>query len=379
MVHGYRPGAGQSARRDAREAALCRCRRVLKPADRIGGRRCCHRGSGAGKQCRRSGQDRDHPSMPAHDLPYFEPAGGQNAEASSVVKAFSLGPIAGDSLAGGMPLRAGHHRRVVTRHPGRRPDASLPGPAPPASAAGGRSPGSPAPGPPGVGMVRAAVTCPSPPWPGRAVAPAPAARCAGPAAARSRSGGNGPSGLGPVRLRLMSDRAVTGAGLSGTRFPPLPRGPGSDGPPRAPPELSPWPSGVARWAVSSPLRVAVSPHRPSEPGPDFFESYRSSWSPVTESNRRPSPYHRVPIDLLTRDFRERPDQRLCFSSVGTGSGRFAPDAISQIPPNRSRRRSPCPAGFTRSDLSSIRRRRATRVRRRGPRPAQRRRLPTGRR
>ena len=95
--------------------------------------------------------------MPAHDLPYFEPAGGQNAEASSVVKAFSLGSIAGDSLAGGMPLRAEHHRRVVTRHPGRGPDASLPGP----------------------------------------VAPAPAARCAEPAAARPRSGVNGPSGLGP--------------------------------------------------------------------------------------------------------------------------------------------------------------------------------------
>ena len=28
--------------------------------------------------------------MPAHDLPYFELAGGQNAEASSVVKAFGL-------------------------------------------------------------------------------------------------------------------------------------------------------------------------------------------------------------------------------------------------------------------------------------------------
>jgi hypothetical protein len=28
--------------------------------------------------------------MPAHDLPYFEPTGGQNAEVSSVVKAFGL-------------------------------------------------------------------------------------------------------------------------------------------------------------------------------------------------------------------------------------------------------------------------------------------------
>ena len=39
------------------------------------------------------------------------------------------------------------------------------------------------------------------------------------------------------------------------------------------------------------LRAAISPHRASEPRPDFFESWRSSWSPVTESNRRPSPYH----------------------------------------------------------------------------------------
>src|SRR5271163_732835 len=54
-------------------------------------------------------------------------------------------------------------------------------------------------------------------------------------------------------------------------------------------------------------------------------------------------YHGVPIDAPARDFGERPDQRLRFSSVGTGSGRFAPDATSQIPPNRSRRRSPCPA------------------------------------
>src|SRR5438132_1395358 len=67
-----------------------------------------------------------------------------------------------------------------------------------------------------------------------------------------------------------------------------------------------------------------------------------SWSPVTESNRRPSPYHGVPIGPPARHLAERPGQRLYFSSVGRGSGRFAPDATSQIPPNRSRRRSPCP-------------------------------------
>jgi hypothetical protein len=115
---------------------------------------------------------------------------------------------------------------------------------------------------------------------------------------RDLAGKGSPSGLGPVRLRQRSDRAVTGAGLSGALFPRLPRGPGSDGPPRALPELSPWPSGVVRRADSSPLRAAVSPHRPSEPRLDFFESWRSSWSPVTESNRRPSPYHACRFHLM---------------------------------------------------------------------------------
>ena len=190
-----------------------------------------------------------------------------------------------------MPLRAGHRRRVVTRHPGRRPDASLPGPAPPASAAGGRSPGSPAPGPPDVGMVRAAVACAVIAMAGPPPLPAPTARCAGPAAARSRTGGNGPSGLGPVRLRLMPDRAATGAGLSGARS--LGRRGARDltGRPGRPRSCRHGQAGVARWAASSPLRAAVSPHRLSETRPDFFELLGSSWSPVTESNRRPSPYH----------------------------------------------------------------------------------------
>ena len=162
---------------------------------------------------------------------------------------------------------------------------------------------------------------------------APAARCAGPAAARSRSCGDGPSGLDqsgavscptvPLPVRAPS-----------ARFPRLPRGPGSDGPPRAPPELPAWPGGSGALSAQFPLRAAVSPHRPSEPRPDFFESCPSTWNPVTESNRRPSPYHRVPIDLLARHFSGRPGQTLYFSSVERGSGHFAPDAISQIPPNR---------------------------------------------
>ena len=112
---------------------------------------------------------------------------------------------------------------------------------------------------------------------------------------RPRSCGDGPSGLGPVRHRLMSGCAVTGAGLSGVRFPWLPGARDLTGWPRGTPGASPgrpaWPGRVARWAAVWPLRAAVSPHRLSEPCPDFFESWRSSWSPVTESNRRSSPYH----------------------------------------------------------------------------------------
>jgi hypothetical protein len=108
---------------------------------------------------------------------------------------------------------------------------------------------------------------------------------------RLRSCGDGPSGLGPVRHRLMSGCAVTGAGLSGARFPWLPGARDLTGWPRGIPGAAgmAWPSGSlgGQW----PPRAAVSPHRSSEPGRDFFELYRSSWSPVTESNRRPSPYH----------------------------------------------------------------------------------------
>ena len=50
-------------------------------------------------------------------------------------------------------------------------------------------------------------------------------------------------------------------------------------------------AGLALAGCQCLLPAAVSPHRPSGACPDFFESYGSSWSPVTESNRRPSPYH----------------------------------------------------------------------------------------
>jgi hypothetical protein len=93
-------------------------------------------------------------------------------------------------------------------------------------------------------------------------------------------------------------------------------------------------AGVARWATSSPVRAAVSPPAPMTHSNIFGLGHVLDLSPATESNRRPSPYHRVPIDALTRHFAGRPGQTLHFSSVGRDSGQFAPDAASQIPPNR---------------------------------------------
>ena len=57
-------------------------------------------------------------------------------------------------------------------------------------------------------------------------------------------------------------------------------------------------AGLALAGCQCLLRAAVNPHRPSEPCPDFFESYCFSWSPVTESNRRPSPYHACRFRLM---------------------------------------------------------------------------------
>jgi hypothetical protein len=64
----------------------------------------------------------------------------------------------------------------------------------------------------------------------------------------------------------MSGCAVTGAGLSGAGSPWLPREPESDGLASGhPPGPPTWPSRVARWAASMPLRAAVSPHQPPKP------------------------------------------------------------------------------------------------------------------
>ena len=165
--------------------------------------------------------------MPAHDLPYVEPAGGQNAEASSVVKAFGL--ARSRETAWPVPCRYGQGtaRQVVTRHPGA--PARCPAAGPGAArvrrwwqvARLPRAPGRrtwASSGRPSPAL--------SPPWPGRAVAPAPAARYAGTGQGPAAIWREWPVRAWAVRLGLMSDRAVTGAGLSGTRFPRLPKGPG---------------------------------------------------------------------------------------------------------------------------------------------------------
>ena len=257
MVHGYGPGAGQGARRDARETALCRCRRVLQPADRIGGRRCCHRGSGAGKQCRRSGQDRDHPSMPAHDLPYVEPAGGQNAEASSVVKAVSLArsrktalPAAcrcGQGTAGGSSRAAGAPAGCLAAGSGDAPRPPL--------VAG--HPASPRPG----RRAWARYGRPSPalalPWPGPAAAPGTGGPRRGTAAAgRDLAGmarpGWGKSGSVSCLMEPLPVRACPALGSLGYR--------GArdlTGRPGRRRSCRNGPAGEARWAASVPLKTAL--------------------------------------------------------------------------------------------------------------------------
>ena len=64
-------------------------------------------------------------------------------------------------------------------------------------------------------------------------------------------------------------------------------------------------AGLALAGCQCLLPPAVSPHRPSGTCPDFFESYRSSWSSVTESNRRPSPYHGQSASLRPATTRDR--------------------------------------------------------------------------
>ena len=128
--------------------------------------------------------------MPAHDIPYFEPAGGQNAEASSVVKAFGL---------------------ARSRETARRWHAAT-GRAPPA---------------------------------GRRAPPEAPARClaAGSGAARVRRWWQ------VARLPTPGPPDVTCAFTA------------KAGPGRRPLSCRHGLAGVARWAASSPVRAAVSPHR----------------------------------------------------------------------------------------------------------------------
>src|SRR5277367_2478025 len=91
---------------------------------------------------------------------------------------------------------------------------------------------------------------------------------------------------------------------------------------------------IGAWPHRVPLGPRNGPQTRS-----ISSNYRLDLSPVTESNRRPSPYHWVPINPLTRHFSERPAQTLYFNSVGISSGRLAKDATSQIPPNPARRKS----------------------------------------
>ena len=93
-----------------------------------------------------------------------------------------------------------------------------------------------------------------------------------------------PDRAGAVRRRscltaLLPVRACPAPGSLGYE------GLGSGGLPRASAELSAWPGGSGSLGRQRSLRAAVSPHRPLAPGPNFFESCHSSWSPGT---RRPS-------------------------------------------------------------------------------------------
>ena len=157
----------------------------------------------------------------------------------------------------------------ISRRPGRGPGASLPGP--------GAVPHPP--------LVRA--PCPD--------------RCPGP----------GPGGMRYLARHLMIARLPPPGPPGGGMMPalpspaPSPPWPGSDRAARASPELPAWPGGTGAGGLPVLLRAAVSPHRPSGPCPDFFESCCSSWSPVTESNRRPSPYHGRPENLQPTTTQDR--------------------------------------------------------------------------
>jgi hypothetical protein len=78
---------------------------------------------------------------------------------------------------------------------------------------------------------------------------------------RPRSYGDGQSGPGPVRRRLMSGCAVSGVGLSSARFLWLPRGPGSDGLASEHPRCGRH--GLAEWLAGRPVCPCGQPLVPA--------------------------------------------------------------------------------------------------------------------
>ena len=223
---------------------------------------CCRAG---GSPCRSRADARRGPPCPVARAPRAGccPAGSVGCLPPPRVRggrtrSSSPGGVPGDlaGCAAGISRRPGTPARCLAARAWRRPHPPLvrapcpswcPRPGPGGMRYLARHPTAarlPAPGPPGAGMMPAQPSpAPSPPWPG-------------------------------------SDGAAPGVpGTVGTAW-----------------RDWHWPG------CQCPLRAAVSPHRPSEPRPDFFDSWPSSWSPVTESNRRPSPYHGQPDHLPTSTY-----------------------------------------------------------------------------
>ena len=179
---------------------------------------------------------------------------GRTPRASSVLKACGLAQVA--ETASPVPCRhgqgtAGGSSRATQ---GRRPGCLAAGPGAARVRRWWQVARLPrAPGPPDVARRPGGRRLPlSPPWPGRGRRPG----TGGPL----RGTGQGPAAIWrewpvrawAVRLGLMSDRAVTGAGLSGTRFPPVTKGPGIQ-------RAAPGAAGAVAMAVGSGALGGQSP------------------------------------------------------------------------------------------------------------------------
>jgi hypothetical protein len=100
--------------------------------------------------------------------------------------------------------------------------------------------------------------------------------------------------------------------------------------PAAPDIPGPCGSGITGGAfvgLSLPMMAAISPHRPSEPRPDFFESCHFTWSPVTESNRRPSPYHACRFRLMASGWVGLPQVGRLSVSGRVGPSLLLPEGV----------------------------------------------------